>query len=281
MEFADVGAHCEAPLCGQRDFLPVRCDDCKLTFCATHKARPDHTCTAVASSSTSSSSSSSSVASSSVGPKHHCTRPGCVATEAVALVCPLCLRTHCFAHRSPQDHACPAAASSHLPASGAGGGGKGARPTAAAASAPASAPALANPAKPLSEKNAALVAKVRLMKVKSKTQADPKVPEAHRFFLEVLLAGATSAGSTSASASAAYICADGREPLGRILDVAAKHFKVPNPNATTTDDERRLGLFVDVAGERRRIPLDSSPADLEREGSLQNGGSVTLQLGTG
>jgi hypothetical protein len=287
MEFADIGAHCAAPLCALRDFLPGRCDDCGLTFCAAHKSRPDPACRAAAPSA-SSSSSSSSTSSSSVGPRHHCTHPRCTGTEAVALVCALCSRNYCFAHRDAAAHGCSGASASGAPAPA----GRALAATAAASSSSAAAPARqapatsaasgsAAPARPISEKNAALLAKVRLMKVKSKTQANPAIPEAHRFFLEV-----TSPSSPSSS-SPIYVCADGREPLGRVLDLAAKQMKLPNPNSSTSDPERRLHLFVVVdggdgqGGRSAPLALDATPGELERGGILQNGGALLLRLGLG
>ena len=44
MEFADVGRHCEMPLCNMQDFLPFICDSCSKSFCLEHRIYESHGC---------------------------------------------------------------------------------------------------------------------------------------------------------------------------------------------------------------------------------------------
>eukprot|EP00808_Paulinella_micropora_P013512 g52718.t1 len=44
MEFREVGSHCEADGCGQKDFLPFTCKYCNQCFCLTHRSPSDHKC---------------------------------------------------------------------------------------------------------------------------------------------------------------------------------------------------------------------------------------------
>jgi hypothetical protein len=39
-----IGDHCSHPGCGQRDFLPFRCDCCGKVFCLEHRAYSRHNC---------------------------------------------------------------------------------------------------------------------------------------------------------------------------------------------------------------------------------------------
>ncbi|CAG9324885.1 unnamed protein product [Blepharisma stoltei] len=45
MEFANLGAHCAHPGCNQQDFLPFKCDLCRLDFCQYHRSLTEHRCT--------------------------------------------------------------------------------------------------------------------------------------------------------------------------------------------------------------------------------------------
>mmetsp|Transcript_37408 Transcript_37408/g.38092 ORF Transcript_37408/g.38092 Transcript_37408/m.38092 type:complete len:271 (-) Transcript_37408:131-943(-) len=44
MEFENLGKHCEVKTCHQKDFLPFKCDVCKLTLCLTHRPYAAHNC---------------------------------------------------------------------------------------------------------------------------------------------------------------------------------------------------------------------------------------------
>ena len=46
MEFEHVGLHCEAPGCGQKDFLPFHCDCCNKKYCLEHRSYTAHNCAA-------------------------------------------------------------------------------------------------------------------------------------------------------------------------------------------------------------------------------------------
>jgi len=42
--FSDVGSHCSERYCGQKDFLPFKCDCCLDTFCLDHFRYKSHNC---------------------------------------------------------------------------------------------------------------------------------------------------------------------------------------------------------------------------------------------
>lgn len=44
MEFDNVGSHCAAEGCNQRDFLPFTCDGCNKPFCLAHRSGLAHNC---------------------------------------------------------------------------------------------------------------------------------------------------------------------------------------------------------------------------------------------
>ncbi|KAJ9531574.1 hypothetical protein QJQ45_014961 [Haematococcus lacustris] len=39
-----IGEHCSVPECGQRDFLPFKCDCCSRVFCLQHRTYSNHAC---------------------------------------------------------------------------------------------------------------------------------------------------------------------------------------------------------------------------------------------
>ena len=44
MELPHIGIRCHDPECNQLDFLPIKCDACKNTFCADHYKYALHGC---------------------------------------------------------------------------------------------------------------------------------------------------------------------------------------------------------------------------------------------
>jgi predicted nucleic acid binding AN1-type Zn finger protein len=44
LEHTNLGNHCEAELCNQRDFLPFTCDVCQKKFCLSHRTYAAHDC---------------------------------------------------------------------------------------------------------------------------------------------------------------------------------------------------------------------------------------------
>ena len=44
MDLPDIGHTCDAPLCGDRDFLPIKCPGCSKLFCRFHASFDGHEC---------------------------------------------------------------------------------------------------------------------------------------------------------------------------------------------------------------------------------------------
>jgi predicted nucleic acid binding AN1-type Zn finger protein len=138
MELENIGKHCDFPTCGQKDFLPFKCEYCRKTYCGDHRSTDGHQCkafkqkdriaptcpicgTVVAllpgenpdlaisnhidrgcrSSSASSSSSSSSMF------RQKCSVSGCRPGPNDPIVtCKSCGHVVCFRHRNEVDHDC-------------------------------------------------------------------------------------------------------------------------------------------------------------------------------
>jgi len=44
LDFPNLGKHCAVKLCNQHDFLPFKCEECKIAFCQEHRLPVDHNC---------------------------------------------------------------------------------------------------------------------------------------------------------------------------------------------------------------------------------------------
>ncbi|KIJ47280.1 hypothetical protein M422DRAFT_778200 [Sphaerobolus stellatus SS14] len=114
MDLPDIGSHCEAHLCGDRDFLPIKCPGCQKVFCRHHSSLDAHSCP--------------SLAFKSITPGDETTSPRrdrCFVTtcqkptlesmivdttepeKRVIALCANCAQAFCAIHRHPTDHACP------------------------------------------------------------------------------------------------------------------------------------------------------------------------------
>jgi hypothetical protein len=302
-EFDHVGLHCAS--CLQRAFAPTRCA-CGRAFCASCAPPRAHACPAPPRppselGDAAAAAAAAPAAAAAAGSRHRdapCVAPGCGLIAATVLRCARCGQGTCVPHRQPGDHACAHAGS------GAGGGqaaaiGGGAPSAAArlASSSPAAASAAAHataappprPRGPLSAKDAALAARVALMRLKSRVPPDEvrRVPEPGRLFLE--------ARSGRAPAASVSVCVDasGGSTVGSLLDALARRLGVANANDRTSDDAARLHMYAAPplwAPPEAPEPLTSPPlallapystplGALVRDGALCSGSTVLLVAG--
>jgi hypothetical protein len=136
MEFDHVGAHCNAPGCGQQDFLPFVCPGCTLPMCMEHRAPATHSCSRTAAAGQKDvisvecplcltsikmdrqedpnsafeqhlSSSCAKAAAARPSPSS-CPAPGCGVRlgPSNAFQCNRCNNRVCMSHRMPEDHGC-------------------------------------------------------------------------------------------------------------------------------------------------------------------------------
>nr|XP_036853963.1 AN1-type zinc finger protein 1 isoform X3 [Manis javanica] len=94
----DVGQHCEAEHCRQRDFLPFVCDGCSGIFCLEHRSRESHSCPEI-----------TVISERPKADKHisyPCSFKDCAERELVPIICPNCEKNFCLRHRHQTDHEC-------------------------------------------------------------------------------------------------------------------------------------------------------------------------------
>lgn len=253
------------------DFLPFRCDGCGQAFCREHRSQADHRCSSPTSRSRST---ESDVVTSDSQGVFRCTNHRCEAREIVAYTCPFCNRNMCLSHRDASAHDClgmkPAAGRIHVAATAVALSKASAAVGQGSARPAPNRVAAAGSGRVVSEKNAALIKKMRLMKVKSKCQADKSIAETRRFFLEIVPGPgcpgfARSATSAPTALGPAYVCVDSSQDAGKLLDSAAKMLKVPNNNSATAELAERLHLMV---------PGLPSGMDAEAQGSGAGAGTL-------
>ena len=193
MDDQSIGSRCA--VCNRLDYLPFQCT-CGASLCLDHRTshssceRPAVHDTPTA------------------GETTHTTCQVCHANLLHPLRCPSCGALTCPAHR--HDHACPADAPPPPRA-----------PAEQRAPPPLPPAALRTPQHPLSDKNAALAAKVALLRLKSKAVVDPGIPPSRRVFLLV---------RPPVPHAALCVCADSATTVGRLVDKVALLCQLVNRN---------------------------------------------------
>ncbi|CAG8549942.1 7247_t:CDS:2 [Acaulospora morrowiae] len=134
MELFDVGRHCANPDCKQLDYLPIKCQYCKKSFCSEHSKPVEHNCADAPKGDGErvpicplcnspvpvsrgedpnirmdrhiANDCRPPPASTSTKPFNSCSFKTCKARVAVRLVCSGCGKTYCIKHRLEPDHMC-------------------------------------------------------------------------------------------------------------------------------------------------------------------------------
>jgi hypothetical protein len=255
MEFDHLGAHCAA--CRQRAFAPVRCA-CALSFCAACSAPSAHGCSASLRppSELGDAAAAADATAASRARDAPCAAPSC-GIIASAVRCALCGRGTCVPHRQPRDHACARGDGGGATLAAIGGGAVSASARLAQRASAGSTPEAAAPPRargPLSAKDAALAARVALMRLKARVPPEEvrRVPESGRLFLEaraVVVGGGRAVGGEdppAAPSAPVSVCVDalGGSTVGSLLDALARRLGVANANDRTPDDAARLHLYA-------------------------------------
>lgn len=130
----EVGTHCNNPTCNRLDFLPIKCQYCKKTFCSDHFQLSNHDCPHKSSLDSSQiptcpickkqvpfldkhrspdEAISACIDSGCKSPKkekkfdpHKCCKKGCKKKELVPIKCGDCQQNFCIAHRTADSHNC-------------------------------------------------------------------------------------------------------------------------------------------------------------------------------
>lgn len=140
MELPHIGQHCSLKQCNQLDFLPIRCDECLLTFCSDHFRYEFHNCQtaknkdnqvpvcplcskavpstrnnlpdfAVSQHIDSHCRANDNIDQSKLGKTTNsslkiCSFKACKQKDVIYLQCDTCHKKYCIKHRNPLDHLC-------------------------------------------------------------------------------------------------------------------------------------------------------------------------------
>jgi predicted nucleic acid binding AN1-type Zn finger protein len=131
MEFPDLGKYCSFKECKRLDFLPFKCDLCKLYFCAEHRKCEAHKCSELAKKMAEQFIPICPLCNQAINvpkgqaidfvvdrhiesgcqmgkrQKNICTYKNCKRSEVYELICPSCQQNFCFIHRQMELHNCP------------------------------------------------------------------------------------------------------------------------------------------------------------------------------
>ena len=108
-ELPQLGKHCDFHSCNQLDFLPVKCNYCKNTFCKDHFNYLDHNCDSWKNLSDNNPTFVSHVQT------YDCKFPACKKIEETQIVCSKCDNNFCMIHRLEKDHECGYKKPDHMP----------------------------------------------------------------------------------------------------------------------------------------------------------------------
>jgi len=140
MELPHIGDQCSEKACRQLDFLPVKCDGCKKSFCGQHWTYEGHTCPSPKLKDVQVPvcplcdkpvpSKPGSLPDEAVS-RHldrdcrvdqkknpRCSKVKCKIRELIRVDCDQCGLNYCLKHRHPQDHECPGKSKASMTASG-------------------------------------------------------------------------------------------------------------------------------------------------------------------
>jgi hypothetical protein len=261
-EVESLGQHCSLSECNRLDFLPVKCDHCLLLFCKDHSSLTAHNC-----SKQNKESSDCEKRTLTLKPTvfYRCSFGDCHLTstkEIVEIICDYCKLNHCMKHRLPDDHQCGAKRSLD---------DENARKS-----------QLKDEQKQaqkkdfkfemkqnVSEKNAALAAKLTLMKLRQTAMGPPGLPEESKFYCFVQYESSLSNSSGTASClnkSPCYL--NMKWPVGKCVEFLIEKLNLNKANLL------KLKLFVNDNLIDSSFNLDK----YVKENSLNQGSLLDLKL---
>lgn len=266
-ELIDLGKHCNFENCNQLDFLPVKCNHCKNTFCKDHFNYLDHNCSSWKNLSENNPNLSSNVQ------KFHCKFYDCNRLEETPIVCPKCDNNFCMVHRLEKDHQCGFKAPQHMPKTADlvtqiiekhqqdkdRDCDKTKKP------------------KSLSAKAQKTAAKVQLMKLKQTAVGQKSIPMNDRTYFRVHFP-LSKAASIKGSEKTKGVFVSKAWSFGKVLDILADLCGVENKNNVGGEKAKKLRLFKHSSGEQ--LTIDDYNAildDLLKNEKVLNGESLVLE----
>lgn len=242
-----IGAHCQAPYCGQIDFLPFKCMSCAGKYCLDHRTETAHSCPkagewgrkrAEANRGSSATGYTPSGKPNILTHEQQCSLPSCKTLIDTPLVtgvqCDKCNYRYCLKHRFTQDHDC-----ANLKP-------KGARPATQKEKGMAALEKLrawgaskrvSMPQSTAKKSAAASIAATATLKKTAK--GDDKIPQDKRVYLYV----EASSDTLTAKIPKGNFFYSTDFSVGRVLDLAAKGLQVQNVNNRSESEEDKLRVF--------------------------------------
>ena len=250
----DLGTHCSFGQCGRLDFLPIKCDLCSLPFCREHSSYSGHQCANFVEKVVSPDEDKAPKAP--LNP-YKCSFENCTNREMLEVVCEFCRLNFCMKHRLQCDHKCAKKLEEDRM-----------KEEALANRRVAPKEFKFEMKQNVSDKNAALAAKVLLMKLKQSAQGPPGLTDDLKYFCyveylnEVIDTKAPNVGVTKKP-----FFFSTKWPVGRCIEFVLDKLGASKSSST------KLRLFVE-----EDVYIDSSKllGDFIKESSLPQG--VTLGL---
>ncbi|XP_018905388.2 AN1-type zinc finger protein 1 [Bemisia tabaci] len=263
MEFPNLGAQCAVPTCKQLNFLPTECDHCHLAFCGEHSFVDHHGCTKFESNQ--------------VHPEelpsaeknyHKCSFEGCSSSSPIAMICPHCRIHFCLSHRY---HGCMDSKEQqkdrrrkeYLKKKVTQENFKTAKEETDKQVEMKLQTAEKQPEK------AAMVQKIRFMKIKSKSLGDNKIPGSDRVYFSVhppLKSDVSK--STPLFGAKDYT-------IGKAIDIFASKLKVLNENHKK--EAPKLRLFKHMTGSILTHDMKETIDSLLKKDIVYNGDTLILE----
>ena len=235
-ELLNVGKHCGFLGCNQLDFLPVKCNHCKNTFCKEHFSYLNHNCETWKALSDNNPSLVSNLE------KFYCKFTDCERYEETPIVCPKCDQNFCMQHRCEKDHECGYKKPDHMPK------------TAELVNQIVERNQLDNKSYPvkkpkvLSSKAQKTAAKVQLMKLKQSASGNKSILVGDRIHFRIhlpLSKIATMKGKDKTKG----VFVNKSWGFGKILDTISDLCGVVNQNNVGGENTKKLRLFKHSSGE--------------------------------
>ena len=264
-ELLNVGKHCGFLGCNQLDFLPVKCNHCKNTFCKEHFSYLNHDCESWKSISDNNPSLLSNLE------KFYCKFAGCEKYETTPIVCPKCDQNFCMLHRLEKDHECGYKKPEHMPK------------TAVIVNQIVEKNQSENRSKQvkkpkvLSSKAQKIAAKVQLMKLKQSAIGNKSIPLGDRIHFRIHLPLSKIAIMKGPDKTKG-VFVNKSSGFGKVLDTISDLCSVVNQNNVGGENAKKLRLFKHSTGEILMTDnFNVTLGDLLNSEQVLNGETLVLE----
>lgn len=236
-DITTIGQHCSFEACNRLDFLPVKCELCRLNYCKEHYSFISHKCIKYEEKNEQN---LTKVSNSSRINFYDCTFEDCRQREMVEVVCEFCAKRFCMKHRLQIDHKCSKLESNLTDL----------KPKEAKKE------FKFEVKQNVSEKNASLAAKLTLMKLKQTAIGPPGLPEQSKYYCFIIQ------DSDQSTKKPFYFST--KWPVGKCIEFLVDKLKIEKFKLNS------LKLFLDS----NHVPSSSTIEELQKNNVLANQGLI-------